>query len=48
MTLEDKITMKLRLRGFSEDRIINNRGVINATIDETILEVVKNSIKINA
>lgn len=41
MEFEDKIKNKLRIRGFSEEQIINNRGLIGAVIDETILETVK-------
>ena len=40
---EKKIRNKLLIRGFPNDKLINNRGLINATIDETILAVVKNS-----
>jgi len=45
MTFEDKIKMKLRLRGFPEELILNNRGLIGAVIDETILETVKSNYK---
>ena len=43
MEFEDKIKNKLRLRGFTEEQIINNRGLIGAVIDETILEVTKSA-----
>jgi len=37
-----KIKNKLLMRGFPNEKLINNRGLIGATIDEVILEVVKN------
>ena len=40
--IEQKIKTKLLIRGFSKDTLLNNRGLIGATTDETILEVVKN------
>lgn len=39
---EEKIKTKLRIRGFSEETILNSRGIVSAAIDETILEVIKN------
>lgn len=39
---EKKIRNKLLMRGFLNEKLINNRGLIGATIDEVILEVVKN------
>ena len=39
---EKKIRNKLLMRGFPNKKLINNRGLIGATIDEVILEVVKN------
>lgn len=39
---EKKIRNKLLMRGFPNDKLLNNRGLIGATIDEVILEVVKN------
>lgn len=39
---EKKIRNKLLMRGFPNEKLINNRGLIGATIDEVILEVVKN------
>ena len=42
MDIEQKIKTKLLIRGFSKDTLLNNRGLIRATTDETILEVVKN------
>lgn len=39
---EKKIRNKLLMRGFPNEKIINNRGLVGATIDEVILEVVKN------
>ena len=39
---EKKIRNKLLMRGFANDKLLNNRGLIGATIDEVILEVVKN------
>ena len=42
MNIEEKVKLNLLARGFDEDRQLNNRGLIGATIDETIIEVVKN------
>lgn len=42
MDIEQKIKTKLLIRGFSKETLLNNRGLIEATTDETILEVVKN------
>ena len=42
MDIEQKIKTKLLIRGFSKETLLNNRGLIGATTDETILEVVKN------
>ena len=42
MELEDKIKNSLLIRGFSKETLLNNRGLIGATIDETILATVKN------
>ena len=42
INIEEKVRLSLTIRGFSEKKIINNRGLINAVIDETILNVVKN------
>ena len=39
---EKKIRNKLLMRGFPNEKLINNRGLMGATIDEVILEVVKN------
>ena len=39
---EKKIRNKLLMRGFPNEKLINNRGLIGATFDEVILEVVKN------
>lgn len=41
MNIEEKVKMQLMVRGFDLDTQINHRGLIGATIDETILEVVK-------
>jgi len=35
MNLETKIKQKLLDRGFSNETLLNNRGLIGATIDET-------------
>lgn len=40
--LEDIIKSKLLIRGFKNEDLLNNRGLIGATIDETVIEVVKN------
>ncbi len=42
MDIEEKVKTKLLIRGFSKENLLNNRGLIGATTDETILEVVKN------
>jgi hypothetical protein len=42
MNIEEKVKMNLMVRGFNSNTQLNNRGLIAATIDETILEVVKN------
>lgn len=42
MNIEEKVKMNLLIRGFDTKTQLNNRGLIGATIDETILEVVKN------
>ena len=42
MNIEEKVKMNLLTRGFDNKTQLNNRGLIGATIDETILEVVKN------
>ena len=42
MNIEEKVKLKLLARGFDKNTQLNNRGLIGATIDETILEVVKN------
>lgn len=45
MDIEEKVKYKLLLRGFSRETQLNNRGLIGATIDETILEVIKSMVK---
>ena len=45
MNLEEQINTKLLVRGFSNKLLINNRGLIGATIDDTIIEVIKSSNK---
>jgi len=40
--IEEKVKSNLLARGFKNDALLNNRGLIGATIDETILELVKN------
>lgn len=40
--LEDIIKSKLLIRGFKNEDLLNARGLIGATIDETVLELVKN------
>jgi hypothetical protein len=42
MNIEEKVKMNLLTRGFDNKTQLNNRGLIGATIEETILEVVKN------
>ena len=41
----EEIRRKLLIRGFSVKTIQNNRGIISATIDETILKIIKNQNK---
>ena len=45
MEFEHSVKRKLRLRGFNEKQILNNRGLIGATIEEAILLTVKNQSK---
>lgn len=45
MEIEQKVKTKLLIRGFSEKKILNNKGLILAVIDETILEVIKSMVK---
>lgn len=47
MNIEDKVKLNLLVRGFRKETILNNRGLIGAVIDETILEVIKNSTLID-
>ena len=42
MNIEEKVKMNLLTRGFDNKTQLTNRGLIGATIDETLLEVVKN------
>jgi hypothetical protein len=42
MNIEEKVKINLLARGFDNKTQLNNRGLIGATIDETILEIVKN------
>ena len=42
MELENKVKQQLLSRGFTKEQLLNNRGLIGAAIDETILTVVKN------
>jgi hypothetical protein len=42
--IEQKIKEALLIRGFKNETILNNRGLIGAVIDETILETVKNTV----
>jgi len=42
MDLENKVKQQLLSRGFTKDQLLNNRGLIGATIDDTALIVVKN------
>ena len=39
--LEDQIKNALRMRGFGETQLVNNRGLIGATIEETALAVLR-------
>lgn len=40
-TLEEKVTARLKKRGFDVETLLNNRGLIGATIEDTIVEFVK-------
>jgi hypothetical protein len=42
MGLEEKIKQQLLNRGFTKEQLLNNRGLIGATIDEVTLAIVKN------
>ena len=42
MEFEKQIRNKLLMRGFTNKQLLNNRGLIGATIDESILLTVKN------
>jgi len=42
MDIEQKIKNRLLTKGFSKEKLSNNRGLIGAAIDETIIEVIKN------
>ena len=42
MSFEDDIKNRLLMRGFSKETLINNRGLIGATIEEVIVLTVKN------
>jgi hypothetical protein len=44
MEFEKNIKSKLLMRGFTQKQILNNRGLISAVIDETILLQTKNLI----
>ena len=37
MEIEEQVKGHLSDRGFAKDTLLNNRGLIGATIDETIL-----------
>ena len=39
--IEQKVKSKLLIRGFSNDKLVSNMGLIRATIDETNLENLK-------
>jgi hypothetical protein len=41
MKLEDKIKQNLLIRGFTPRILLNNRGLISATIDEVVLLIAK-------
>ncbi len=43
MELENKIKDKLQLRGFSLDQLLNNRGLIAATIEE--MQFIENELR---
>ncbi len=41
MYIKQKIKTKLLIRGFSKENLLNNKGLIGATNNELIFEVVK-------
>ena len=44
MEFEKEIKSKLLMRGFTQKTLLNNRGLIGAIIDETILLTTKNFV----
>lgn len=42
---KEQIKTKLLQRGFSHKKLMNNRGLISATIEETISLITKDSIE---
>ncbi len=48
MDFEEQVREKLLTRGFKKDTLINNRGLIGATIEEVILMTVKNCSTLDA
>jgi hypothetical protein len=44
MNIEEKVRSNLFARGFNDKTMLNNRGLISAVIDETIIELVKKNI----
>lgn len=46
--IEQKIKEALLIRGFKNETILNNRGLIGAVIDETILKTVKNTVALDS
>lgn len=42
MKLDKKVKQKLLNRGFTRNQLLNNSGLIGATIDDTALTLVKN------
>lgn len=44
MDLENMIKEKLLMRGFHKDTLLNNRGLISATINETSLIILESFV----
>ena len=41
MSITEKVKLNLLARGFTNGQLLDNRGLVGATIDETIIEVIK-------
>ncbi len=43
MEFDEKVKEQLIIRGFAKEQLLNNRGLIGATINETVVMLVKKS-----